>query len=143
MGQGLYIGTIVVVMFIIVIISFIIQKYWKKKKMIKVINELEREKNLLINVPVLNELDKVVALVKNSKLEEKYNNWKLMIDIIEKETIPKVNDMLIEIDFMVQNNTTKSPVLFFIKAGTLFFTRSFLPVIIIKISFINCRNIFR
>jgi len=104
MGQGLYIGTIVVVMFIIVIISFIIQKSRKKKKMIKVINELEREKNLLINVPVLNELDKVVALVKNNKLEEKYNNWKLMIDIIEKETIPKVNDMLIEVDFMVQNN---------------------------------------
>lgn len=104
MGQGLYIGTIVVVMLIIVIISFVIQKSRKKKKMIKVINELEREKNLLINVPVLNELDKVVALVKNNKLEEKYNNWKLMFDIIEKETIPKVNDMLIEVDFMVQNS---------------------------------------
>ena len=75
MGQGLYIGTIVVVMLIIVIISFVIQKSRKKKKMIKVINELEREKNLLINVPVLNELDKVVALVKNNKLEEKYNEF--------------------------------------------------------------------
>jgi septation ring formation regulator len=104
MGNGLYIGTIIVV-FIIIIVAFIfVFKNNKKKRMIKVINSLEKEKNLLINVPVLNEFSKVEALVKNNKLEEKYNTWKLKFDIIEKETIPSVNDMLIEADFMVEKN---------------------------------------
>lgn len=104
MGNGLYIGTIIVV-FIIIIVAFIfVFKNNKKKRMIKVINSLEKEKNLLINVPVLNEFSKVEALVKNNKLEEKYKTWKLKFDIIEKETIPSVNDMLIEADFMVEKN---------------------------------------
>ena len=72
--------------------------------MIKIINDLEKEKNLLINVPVLNEFSKVEALVKNNKLEEKYNIWKLKFEVIETEIIPEVSDMLIEADFMVEKS---------------------------------------
>src|SRR5699024_12521656 len=35
----------------------------------------------------------------NAKLEEKYNNWKTKFAIIENETIPLVNDMLIDASF--------------------------------------------
>ncbi len=104
MGKGLYVGTIVVVLLIIVIALIIASKVRRKKIISKVIENLEKEKNMLINVPVLNELSKVEALVKNNKLEDKYQAWKLKFEIIEKETIPEVNDMLIEVDFMVEKD---------------------------------------
>lgn len=108
MGKGLYIGTIIVVLLVIIIISFIILKTKKKKRLLNEVSNLEKEKNLLINVPVLNELSKVEALVKNNnKLEERYNAWKLKFEIIETETIPAVNDMLIEVDFLIDKSSPK------------------------------------
>lgn len=100
MGRGLYIGTIIILILLIIIAFKIIYKKKKASSIEKIINKLEKEKNLLINVPVLNELNKVEALVKNNKLEEKYKTWKLKFEVIEKETIPEVNDMLIETDFL-------------------------------------------
>lgn len=108
MGKGLYIGTIVVVLLVIVVTLILMLKSKKKKRILNAINALEKEKNLLINVPVLNELSKVEALVKNNaKLEEKYNTWKLKFEIIEHETIPAINDMLIEVDFLVDKSKPK------------------------------------
>lgn len=108
MGKGLYIGTIVVVLLIIIVVLVITLKTKKKKKILKEIDNLEKEKNLLINVPVLNELSKVEALVKsNKKLEDRYNGWKLKFEVIENETIPYINDMLIELDFAVDKSKAK------------------------------------
>lgn len=104
MGKTLYIGTIIVLFLVITIAFKIIAKNKRRKKMINIISKLEKEKNMLINVPVLNEFSKVEALVKNNKLEDKYNAWKLKFDVITEETIPEVNDMLIEVDFMVEKN---------------------------------------
>ena len=104
MGKGLYIGTIIFTLLVIIIVFVIVIKNRKKKKLYDHISELEKEKNLLINVPVLSELSKVKALVKNNKLEEKYDTWKIKFEIIEKETIPEINDMLIEVDFLVGKN---------------------------------------
>lgn len=106
MGNSLYIGTIIVLSLVIIITLIVCIKANKKKKMHQMIDKLEKEKNLLINVPVLNELSKVEALVKNNKLEEKYNNWKFKFEMIEKDTIPSINDMLIEVDFEVEKNKT-------------------------------------
>ncbi len=106
MGRGLYIGTIIILMLLIIIAFKIIYKKKKSSSIEKIINKLEKEKNLLINVPVLNELNKVEALVKNNKLEEKYKTWKLKFEVIEKETIPEVNDMLIETDFLTDKGKT-------------------------------------
>lgn len=108
MGKGLYIGTIVVVLLIIIVVLVITLKTKKKKRILKEIDNLEKEKNLLINVPVLNELSKVEALVKsNKKLEDRYNGWKLKFEVIENETIPYINDMLIELDFAVDKSKAK------------------------------------
>ena len=107
MTKGLYIGTLIVFLIVIIVILISVIKSKKKKRMYKALDELEKEKNLLINVPVLSELSKVEALIKNNKLEEKYNTWKLKFDIIEKETIPYINDMLIEADFLVEKSSSK------------------------------------
>ena len=89
MTKGLYICTLIVFLIVFIVILISVIKSKKKKRMYKALDELEKEKNLLINVPVLSELSKVEALIKNNKLEEKYNAWKLKFDIIEKETITK------------------------------------------------------
>ena len=107
MTKGLYIGTLIVFLIVFIVILISVIKSKKKKRMYKALDELEKEKNLLINVPVLSELSKVEALIKNNKLEEKYNAWKLKFDIIEKETIPYINDMLIEADFLVEKSSSK------------------------------------
>ncbi len=104
MGNNLYIATIIVLLIFIILIFAITKKKKRKKFLYNTVSRLEREKNLLINVPVLNELSKVEALVKNNKLEEKYNNWKLKFDVIEKDTLPLINDMLIDLDFMVDKS---------------------------------------
>ncbi len=108
MGKGLYIGTIIIVLLVIIVTLILMLKSKRKKRILNAINVLEKEKNLLINVPVLNELSKVEALVKNNtKLEERYNTWKLKFEIIEHETIPTINDMLIEVDFLVGKSKSK------------------------------------
>ena len=108
MGKGLYIGTIIVLSLIIIIILVVVLKSKKKKRILTAVNNLEKEKNMLINVPVLSELSKVKALVKNnSKLEEKYNAWDIKFQMIENETIPLVNDMLIEVDFLIDKSSSK------------------------------------
>ena len=104
MNKSLYLSTLVFLFIFIIVLTIVIIRKKRKKKIIKIINTLEKEKNLLINAPVLSELSKVEALVKNNKLEAKYNNWKLKFDIIENETIPKINDLLIELDFAVEKS---------------------------------------
>ena len=106
MTKGLYVGTIVVILVVLLIILLNVVKSKRKKRMYNALDELEKEKNLLINVPVLNELSKVEALIKNNKLDEKYNAWKLKFDIIENETIPQINDMLIEADFLIEKSSS-------------------------------------
>ncbi len=108
MGKGLYIGTIIFILLVIIVALIIIVKNKRKKKIANEITNLEKEKNMLINVPVLNELSKVEALVKNNaKLEEKYNTWKMKFQLIENETIPLINDMLIEADFAMDKEKYK------------------------------------
>lgn len=106
MGKGLYIASVIVFSLVIIITFIVLGKKRKRKFLLKVISGLEKEKNLLINVPVLNELSKVEALVKNNKLEEKYNIWKNKFAVIEIDTLPMINDMLIDVDFMVEKSKT-------------------------------------
>ena len=95
MTKGLYMGTMIVVFTFVVAITIILTKKRNRKKLSDIIKGLEKEKNMLINVPVLTELSKVKALISNKYLQEKYDSWKIKLDIIEKDTIPEINDMLI------------------------------------------------
>ena len=102
MTKGLYIGTIITIFTFVVFITITLYKKHDKKRLANIIKELEKEKNMLINVPVLTELSKVKALISNKYLQEKYDSWKIKLDIIEKNTIPEINDMLIDLDFLTE-----------------------------------------
>ena len=107
MSKALYIGSIIFLIILILVILIFLLKKRRNNYINKIISRLEKEKNLLINVPILNELSKVEALVKNNKLQEKYDNWKLKFEIIKQESIPDIDDMLIEADFLIDKGKYK------------------------------------
>ena len=67
MNKTLIIFTIYIVTIILLIIIFVLRNSKQNKKLTQAISELEKEKNLIINAPILNELSKVEALVKDDK----------------------------------------------------------------------------
>ena len=72
MNKTLIIFTIYIVTIILLIIIFVLRNSKQNKKLTQAISELEKEKNLIINAPILNELSKVEALVKDDKLKYLY-----------------------------------------------------------------------
>ena len=74
-GQFLIVGSAVVIAFVIVIVILHLvnraeAKYYKNK-----IKSLEVQRNMVASTPVLLELSKVEPIIKNDKMEEKYNLW--------------------------------------------------------------------
>ena len=98
MSKTLIIVTIYIVLVIILSVILIIKTSKKNKKIRESIIDLEKEKNLIINAPVLNELSKVEALVKDDKLKNKYDGWQRKFDDIRNNTMPEITDMLLKAD---------------------------------------------
>ena len=107
MNNVLFIFTIYIVTIIILIVIFALRNSKQNKKLKESISELEKEKNLIINAPILNELSKVEALVKDDKLKYKYDNWQHKFDVIRNFYIPKVTDMLLDADDLVARKKYK------------------------------------
>ena len=107
MNKTLIIFTIYIVTIILLIVIFVLRNSKQNKKLTQAISELEKEKNLIINAPILNELSKVEALVKDDKLKYKYDNWQHKFDDIRNIYIPKVTDMLLDADDLVARKKYK------------------------------------
>ena len=107
MNNALFIFTIYIVTIIILIVIFALRNSKQNKKLKESISELEKEKNLIINAPILNELSKVEALVKDDKLKYKYDNLQYKFDDIRNIYIPKVTDMLLDADDLVARKKYK------------------------------------
>ncbi len=107
MNKTLIIFTIYIVTIILLIVIFVLRNSKQNKKLTQAISELEKEKNLIINAPILNELSKVEALVKDDKLKYKYDNWQRKFDDIRNIYIPKITDMLLEADDLVSRKKYK------------------------------------
>ena len=101
------IWSIIVVVLIFLGIIFIVLKNKQIKKLKNHIEELEIEKNLIVNAPVLTELSKVQSLVKNERMTDRYNNWNQEITTLKDITIPRITDMIIEIDALVEQKQYK------------------------------------
>ncbi len=100
------VGIIVVLILVIAIITILKSK--QKKYYQNIYNELEREKNLIGSTPVLLELSKLEPIVKNEKMEEKYQKWEERFDIIKNEDLPKIDDMLIDLDTLIAKKEYKT-----------------------------------
>ena len=107
-GQYLIIGSAVVIalVIVIVILHFIRQfemKYYRDK-----IKELEKQRNIVASTPVLLELSKVEPIIKNDKIEEKYNKWQDEFVFIKENRLTLIDDMLIDLDIYIDKRDYKS-----------------------------------
>ncbi len=90
------IGYYFLTMIIIVIVLLLISNKTKKKYLAQ-INELERQKNLIISAGILSELNKVESLINNDDLRKKYELWQKKFNEIKNEDIPKITDLINEV----------------------------------------------
>ena len=90
------IGYYFLTMIIIVIVLLVISNKTKKKYLAQ-INELERQKNLVISAGILSELNKVESLINNDDLRKKYESWQKRFNEIKNDDIPKITDLINEV----------------------------------------------
>ena len=104
----LYIICVVIVVLILVIAIITILKRRQKRYYQDIYDNLEREKNLIGSTPVLLELSKLEPIIKNEKMEEKYQKWEDRFDTIKNVELPKIDDMLIELDTLLDKKEYKT-----------------------------------
>ena len=108
MEKKLLFVTLYIVVIIVLVVIFILKNMKQNKKLKKAISELEKEKNLIISAPILNELTKVESLVKDDKAKYKYDEWQEKFDNIRKIDIPEITDMLINADEYIDSKDYKN-----------------------------------
>ena len=107
-GQYLIIGSavIIAIVIVIVILHFVKKvqlKYYREK-----IKDLEVQRNLVASTPVLLELSKVEPIIKNDKMEEKYNRWQDRFTYIRENRLGLIDDMLIDLDVFIDKRDYKT-----------------------------------
>lgn len=90
--------TVILLLIITLIIIIVLSKRKRSKRLKNLIEQLDREKNIIETAPIPSELSKLETIIKNDKIEEKYNNWMERFDLIRTENIDKINDMIIDLD---------------------------------------------
>ena len=107
-GLFLYTGAIIVVVLIMIIVIIHFIRKIKVKKVRNKAKDLEIDRNVVASTPVLLELSKVEPIIKNDKMEEKYNKWhERFIDIKEKK-LTLIDDMLIDLDVFIDKRDYKN-----------------------------------
>ena len=101
-GQFLIISSAVVIALIIVIVILHIVRKLEIKTYRNRVKGLEVQRNMVASTPVLVELSKVEPIIKNDKLEEKYNNWQTKFNDIREKRLSLIDDMLIDLDIYVE-----------------------------------------
>ena len=103
----LIIVSVYIVVIILAIVVLIIKNVRLKKALTNKINKLERDKNMVLSTPILNELSKAESLVKDDKTKIRFDEWQEKFDNIRNNDIPKVTDMLLEADACIDKRNYK------------------------------------
>ena len=107
-GQFLIVGSAVVIAFIIVIVVLHIVKKTEMKFYRNKVKNLEIQRNMVASTPVLVELSKIEPIIKNEKMEIKYNKWQDAFVDIKENRLTLIDDMLIDLDAYVEKRDYKS-----------------------------------
>lgn len=107
-GQYLIIGSAVVIALVIVIVILHFIRKVEMKFYRERIKSLEIQRNVIASTPVLLELSKVEPIIKNDKMEEKYNKWQDRFTNLRENRLPLIDDMLIDLDIYVDKRDYKS-----------------------------------
>ncbi len=112
-GTLLYVLTGILIVIILIIVLIVVLKKKRKNHYLKLCKNLDTEKNLIGSTPVLLELSKLEPIIKNEKMEEKYQKWQDEFAYIKDEELPKIDDLLIELDTLIDKkeyNLAKSKI---------------------------------
>lgn len=107
-GQYLIIGSAVVIALVIVIIALHFIKLFELKRYKDKIKSLEIERNVIASTPILLELSKVELIIKNDKMEEKYNKWNDEFIKLKENKLTLIDDMLIDLDTFIDRQDYKN-----------------------------------
>ncbi len=91
---------------IVLILVFVIKKRGVVK-LSKQLEELERQKNLIVSTPIASELAKIEVIVKNSKLEDKYASWQKRYNNLKDVRFKEITDFILEVDFLIDEKKYK------------------------------------
>lgn len=107
-GQFLIVGSAIIIAIIIVIVLLhFIRKYEYKFYKNKIKN-LEVQRNMIASTPVLLELSKVEPIIKNDKMEEKYNKWCDKFSSIKENRLTVIDDMILDLDVYIEKRDYKT-----------------------------------
>lgn len=105
--KKLYIIGIIMVIVIICLVVFIMVKRRNHKQLHEKLEELERQRNLIVATPIITELDKVKVIINNSELENKYSDWQKRYEIIKNQRYSEITDKLLEVDNLLEERCYK------------------------------------
>ena len=91
----------------IITLSIFLLRNNKRKKYQTIINNLDRDRNLIISANILSELNKVETLINNDDLRKTYDDWVKRFNYIKDEEVPQIGDALLLIDEKFQNKDYK------------------------------------
>lgn len=91
-----YIVAVLMIILVLNLMQIVTRRKYKKD-----IDNLEREKNVIIDSSIMTELSKAGSIIKNEKLRTKYQVWETDIDYIKKNMITDINDLILEADFLI------------------------------------------
>ena len=107
-GLFLYTGSVIVVVLILIIVVIHLIRKIKVKKVRNKAKDLEIDRNVVASTPVLLELSKVEPIIKNDKMEEKYNKWHERFIDIKENKLTLIDDMLIDLDVFIDKRDYKN-----------------------------------
>lgn len=101
--KKLFILGLVLIILVILIVFFLVYKSRKNKSLREKLEELERQRNLIVATPIMTELDKIKVIVNNANLENKYDDWKKRYDIIKNRRYSEITDKLLAVDNLIED----------------------------------------
>ncbi len=97
---------VLLAMAIVTVVLILISRH-NKKRYGEIFNELEREKNLILNSNIQSELNKVENMINSKDLQDAYAEWKKRFDEIKNIDIPMLTDYLIEVEDLFKSKKYK------------------------------------
>lgn len=97
---------IVTISSIILVLNFLNKK--DKNSIRKQIDELEKNKNLIISASLIAELKKVEPLISNSNMKDTLVLWQKRFQKIKEEDVPRITDLLLEAEDLYANKDFKT-----------------------------------
>ena len=97
-------------LFILIIVALVVIRSKRRTNLKKEIEDLDIEKNKLIDASLLSELSKVKELVKTDDLKKKLADWDNTINEIKEDKIDVITDLISEADFLIDKKEYKNAI---------------------------------